>query len=117
MTEEAQFLAQVEKYHTLTASQAKELLERKEGEVLFIGRETCPYCRRFSTKLAELVDEKGIKVHFLHSQNPADLQEVNQLRQTYHVPTVPGLLVARAAGVEVKCDSSMTKAEILDFIQ
>ncbi|HFR3675519.1 TPA: thiol reductase thioredoxin [Streptococcus suis] len=82
----------IQDFTSVTVEQAQNLLAAKEGAVLFIGRATCPYCNRFAPKL-------------------------QTLRDHYQVPTVPGLLVAKPTGVQVRCDSSMTEGEIAAFIQ
>ena len=62
-------------------------MDAKDGGILFIGRESCPYCRRFVAKLSPLAQEAGLKVAYLHSQNPETLSQVQQLRkcQLYQV--------------------------------
>ena len=109
------FESQRQAYTTVTPEQAKQLLEAKEGALLFIGRESCPYCRRFSTKLYDLVKSHQLEVNFLHSQKVDTLDKVQALREQYGVKTVPGFLVASPEGVKVKCDSSMSPEEILAF--
>lgn len=82
--------------------------------LFFIGRPTCPYCRRFEPKLTQVAKDNQLTVHFLNSENQdSDTQE---LRTTYDVPTVPGLLVAKSGHVKVVCDSSLSEEAILDFI-
>lgn len=101
----------------VTPTQAAKLLTDQEGGILFIGRDSCPYCQRFVPKLQHVAEQQGWTVHFLHSEDPATFAETQALRQTYQVPTVPGLLVAASDGVRVRCDSSMTEEEILAFVQ
>lgn len=109
------FLEEAKNYRKVTPAQATELIESKSGKALFIGRETCPFCRKFSTKLANVVKQHNLDVAFLHSQDFATLDEVQVLRNKYGVPTVPGFIYSDENGIKVKCDSSMTEKEILDF--
>lgn len=104
----------VQDFQTVTVEQAADLLSAKEGAVLFIGRATCPYCNRFAPKLHTVAQENGLTIHFLDSSQVSP--ELQALRDQYQVPTVPGLLIARTDGVQVRCDSSMTEEEILDFL-
>ena len=68
----------------------------------------------FEPKLTQVAKDNQLTVHFLNSENQdSDTQE---LRTTYDVPTVPGLLVAKSGHVKVVCDSSLSEEAILDFI-
>lgn len=118
MKEVELFLQEQKLYHQVSVNEAEQLLEAKNHAILFIGRETCPYCRKFSTTLSEVVKEKGYQVYFLHSQKPADdLEAINRMRDTYQVKTVPGFLVAKPSGIIVRCDSSLSKEEIIDLVE
>lgn len=111
------FKEDIQDFKAISPKEARQLLEAKNGAILFFGRESCPYCRRFAPKLAAVAKEQNWTVYFLHTQNPAySAQEIAQVRQDYDVPTVPGLLHAKADGVQVRCDSSMTEEEIKEFI-
>ncbi|MGT2754762.1 thiol reductase thioredoxin [Streptococcus ovis] len=111
------FFENIKNFKAVPPQEARELLEAKEGAILFLGRDTCPFCRRFAPKLATAAASQNWTVYFLHTQNPAySTQEIADLRDQYHVPTVPGLLHAKADGVQVRCDSSLSVEEIIDFI-
>lgn len=112
------YLEQVKLFKETHPKDADELLEAKAGNIVFIGRETCPYCRKFVRKLNPLADEHDLTVHYLHSQHPEYEDEVELLREKYDVPTVPGLLYSsETAGLIVKCDSSLEPEEILEIIE
>ena len=112
------FLEQVEAFTEVTPEEADELLTAKEGNVVFIGRETCPYSRRFAGTLTDLVKEYNLDINFLHSKKPDYEDEIQEFRDKYNVPTVPGFLYSsESAGILVKCDSSMNAEEILEMIE
>lgn len=112
------YLEQVKLFKETHPKDADELLEAKAGNIVFIGRETCPYCRKFVRKLSPLADEHDLTVHYVHSQHPEYEDEVELLREKYDVPTVPGLLYSsETAGLIVKCDSSLEPEEILEIIE
>lgn len=112
------YLEQVKLFKETHPKDADELLEAKAGNIVFIGRETCPYCRKFVRKLSPLADEYDLTVHYVHSQHPEYEDEVELLREKYDVPTVPGLLYSsETAGLIVKCDSSLEPEEILEIIE
>ena len=108
------FQTYIEDFTTVTVQEAEKLLVDKEGDILFIGRATCPYCNRFVPKLHKVAQENQLTVNFLDSSQMSPARQ--NLRDHYGVPTVPGLLVAKADGVQVRCDSSMTEEEILNFL-
>ncbi|HEM5050600.1 TPA: thiol reductase thioredoxin [Streptococcus suis] len=105
----------IQDFTSVNVEQAQSILTAKDGGVLFIGRSTCPYCNRFAPKLHKVAQDKQATVHFLDSSQVTP--QLQALRDHYQVPTVPGLLVAKANGVQVRCDSSMTEKEIAAFIQ
>lgn len=112
------YLEQVKIFTETTPAEADQLLEAKEGNIVFIGRETCPYCRRFVGKLSKLAEEHKLQVHYVHSKHPDYTDEIETLREKYDVPTVPGLLYSsESAGLVVKCDSSLEPEEILEIIE
>lgn len=113
-----QYLDEVKVFNEVTPEEAETLLEAKEGNIVFIGRETCPYCRRFVRKLSPLAEEKDLEVNYVHSQNPKYREQVDALREKYDVPTVPGFLYSsEQAGIVVKCDSSLEAEEILEIVE
>ncbi len=112
------FLEQVEAFTEVTPEEADELLTAKEGNIVFIGRETCPYSRRFAGTLTDVVNEYDLDINFLHSRNPDYEDEIQEFRDKYDVPTVPGFLYSsESAGILVKCDSSMNANEILEMVE
>lgn len=112
------FLEQVRAFTEVTPEAADELLTVKEGNIVFIGRETCPYSRRFAGTLTDVVNEYDLDINFLHSRNPDYEDEIQEFRDKYDVPTVPGFLYSSAsAGILVKCDSSMNATEILEMVE
>jgi len=113
-----QYLGEINVFNEIRPEEADELLEAKEGHIVYIGRETCPYCRRFVKTLSPLAEENDLKVNYVHSEHPNYEEEVDELREKYDVPTVPGLLYSsESAGLVVKCDSSLDADEILDIVE
>lgn len=102
-------------FSAVTVTEAAALLEDKQGAILFLGRASCPYCNRFIPKLHQVAQDKQLTVHFLDTTEA--IPELQALRERYQVPTVPGLLIARPTGVEVRCDSSLSEQEIADFLE
>ena len=52
-----QFLEDIKDLEVTTVARAQEALDNKETATFFIGRKTCPYCRKFAGTLAGVLDE------------------------------------------------------------
>lgn len=111
-----EFLEITETYREVTPEKAEMLLKDEGGTIVFIGRETCPFCRSFIPKLDNVVKENDVPVYFVHSEHPDYLAEIASFRNKYDVPTVPGLLYSTGDGVKSRSDSSMSENEIAEFL-
>lgn len=100
-----------------TINSARQTIASGERAIYFIGRETCPYCRRFAPKLGKVVAETGAQVYFVNSEEPGHLQALADFRSQYNIPTVPGLVRISQGQVTARCDSGMTENEIKEFIE
>lgn len=100
---------------TVAALQAK--ITAGEEVVAFIGRATCPFCRRFAPKMSEARQQLAIHAYFVNSEEVTELATLRDFREEYGIKTVPGLLVSRNGQTRVVCDSSISVEEIIAFIQ
>lgn len=101
----------------IDAQDAKARLEQDQGTIVFIGRPTCGFCRKFVGTLDEVQSAKDLTVYYVNSEEPEDLDNVQELRSEYGVATVPGFLYRGEEGVKVRCDSSMSVEEIHAFVE
>ncbi|VDC39968.1 thiol reductase thioredoxin [Streptococcus pyogenes] len=84
--------------------------------IVFLGRSSCPYCRRFAPKLAQVATDNQKEVYFVDSENAADAAELAAFRKNYQLVTVPALLVSYDQHQRAVCDSSLTPDDILAFL-
>ncbi|HGK7820504.1 TPA: thioredoxin domain-containing protein [Streptococcus pyogenes] len=84
--------------------------------IVFLGRSSCPYCRRFAPKLAQVATDNQKEVYFVDSENAADAAELAAFRENYQLVTVPALLVSYDQDQRAVCDSSLTPDDILAFL-
>ena len=109
------FTQDINDLEVTTVERARQAIANKENATFFIGRKTCPYCRKFATTLASVVAETQAYIFFINSEEPSELEELQAFRSEYGIPTVPGFLHTENSQVAVRCDSSMTAEEIKSF--
>ena len=110
-----QFLDNIKDLEVTTVARAQEALDKKETATFFIGRKTCPYCRKFAATLAGVVADTKAHIFFINSEESTELEKLQAFRSEYSIPTVPGFVHVQDGQVAVRCDSSMTADEIKAF--
>ena len=67
-----QFLENIKELEVTTVARAQEALDKKETATFFIGRKTCPYCRKFAGTLSGVVAETKSHIYFINSEEQAN---------------------------------------------
>ena len=110
-----QFLEDIKDLEVTTVARAQEAIDNKETATFFVGRKTCPYCRKFAGTLAGVLAETKAHIYFINSEEPSQLDALQDFRSRYEIPTVPGFVHVTNGQIKVRCDSSMTEEEIKKF--
>lgn len=102
-------------FEKVLSTEADQLLCNESLTIVYIGRSTCPYCRKFAKKLSNLSNDIDSTIYYVESDNTSDL-EIQTFRDKYNILTVPGFIVAKQGEITVRCDSSTPEKELLDMI-
>ena len=116
MFEKDSYEEDVKLFEKVTSTQADELLSNEDLTVVYIGRATCPFCRKFAKKLSNLTNKINITIYYVDSANFSD-NLINSFREKHNIVTVPGFIVSKNREIEVRCDSSISPDEILYMLK
>lgn len=97
------------------STEADQLLCNDSLTIVYIGRSTCPYCRKFVKKLSSLSSSITSTIYYVESDNTSD-SEIQSFRDKYNILTVPGFIVNKNGKTTVICDSSTPEKELLDMM-
>ena len=64
---------------------------KRQLRFVYIGRETCPYCREFAPKLKEAAKSINATIYYIDTENKTD--ELAKFAEQYHIDSIPTLLV------------------------
>lgn len=115
MFDEYTYKEDVAYFKKVLSTEADKILSYENLAVVFIGRETCPYCRKFAKKLSSLVDKINTTIYYVNSEDFSD-DGIRSFREKYNIVTVPGFIVNKNGEVEVRCDSSTPEDKILEMV-
>lgn len=65
--------------------------------------------------MAGVVAETKAHIYFINSEEPSQLDALQDFRSRYEIPTVPGFVHVANGEIKVRCDSSMSAQEIKEF--
>lgn len=116
MFEENKYEENIKAFKKVLSTQADELLTNEDKAVVYIGRATCPFCRKFASKLSGLAEKVNTTIYYVNSEDSLD-NGLREFRSKYNIVTVPGFIVHKNGEIEVRCDSSTPEDEILDMLR
>lgn len=71
-------------------SEVQEKINNKEDFVLYIGRESCPYCQKFAPKLAVAIQKTNQTVYYLDNDSK-ERKDITSFAHDMNIKTVPNL--------------------------
>ena len=64
---------------------------KRQLRFVYIGRESCPYCKEFAPKLKQAAKETNSTIYYIDTENKAD--ELAKFAEQYHIDSIPTILV------------------------
>lgn len=116
MFEKDNYEENVKSFEKVLSTQADKLLSNEDKVVVYVGRATCPFCRKFAKKLSRLASNVDTTIYYVDSEDFLD-NGLREFRTKYNIRTVPGFIVGKNKEIEVRCDSSTPEDEILNMIK
>lgn len=87
-----EFEEKVKDFNEITANVAQEMLEDDEAKLLFIGRSTCPFCRKYLPKLIQALGNDVNNTYYLNSEQTVTDDALSDFRFEVGAKTVPSLV-------------------------
>ena len=116
MFENDTYKENIKSFKKVLSSEADKLLSNENLATVYIGRETCPFCRKFAKTLGSLTDKLNTTIYYVDSADFSD-DKINSFRSKYNVVTVPGFIVSKNGQIDVRCDSSTPENEIINMLK
>ena len=70
----------------------------KNNSFVYIGRESCPFCREFVPMLNELLLKSNNKVYYLDTESDSKNPRIQEFYQKFSIDGVPALLYFKKDG-------------------
>jgi len=114
-----EFEKEIKDFQEITANVAQEFLEEDEAKLVFIGRSTCPFCRKYLPKLIQALGDDVSSTYYLNSEETATDDALSDFRFEVGAKTVPSLVYVGGNDKfkNLNADSSNSVAEIAQAIQ
>lgn len=116
MFEKDTYKENVSLFEKVPSTKADKLLSNEDLSIVYIGRGTCPFCRKFAKKLSGLSTKIDKPIYYVDSENLSD-NEIKSFRDKYNIVTVPGFIVSKNKDIYIRCDSSTPEDEILNMLK
>lgn len=78
--------------------------QKKQIRFVYVGRETCPYCREFAPKLRKAARSINATIYYIDTENKTD--ELAKFAEQYHIDSIPTLLVFKDGQLQESLSNS-----------
>lgn len=94
-----------------TISVEKMNKQKPKHSFIYVGRETCPYCREYLPILKKVMNEYEAykRVHYLDVLNIENDSSLQKIMTEYSIQSIPNLIY-------IKDDGSFEKTDISDYV-
>ena len=96
---EDEYIQNVDKFNKLNMKEIYSKFENKETFVLYLGRKTCPHCRKFSPILREFNVLYGNKINYYDIESPDLDKDAKVFLSKLQIPGVPAVLYVKEGKV------------------
>ena len=96
---EDEYLQNVYRFNKLNMKEIYSKFENKETFVLYLGRKTCPHCRKFSPILREFNSLYGNKLNYYDIESPDLDKDAKVFLEKLQIPGVPAVLYVKEGKV------------------
>ena len=90
---------------------------KRQLRFVYIGRESCPYCREFAPKLKEASSSINATIYYIDTENKTD--ELAKFAEQYHIDSIPTLLVFKDGQLQetLSNSSDISLNDLNEFLQ
>lgn len=83
----------VNTFTTISLEDLNKKLNNNEAFYLYVGRATCPWCRKIAPILSQVAESNHLNIYYLDSEGTNNNPELKKFRKKYNIKTVPAILV------------------------
>lgn len=96
----------------ISVDEANTAIANDESIIIYVGRATCEWCRRFAPALQSCARKNGIMLYYLDSSDTETDIKLQEFRKQYRIETVPSLLRIDRGTIDLlEVDASATDLE------
>ena len=112
---EDEYIQNVNRFNKLNMKEIYSKFENKETFVLYLGRKTCPHCRKFSSVLREFNTLYGNKLNYYDIESPDLDKDGKVFLSKLQIPCIPAVLyVKEGKGVNGWAGAGITAKGLYD---
>lgn len=93
-----EYLSSVKVFQSISYETLYQNEKQAVGNFVYFGRKTCPYCRKFVSKLNKAAKEDQVVIHYFDTENTDKDIKKQQVRSKYKIKLVPSLIYIKKGG-------------------